>query len=101
MKLTPRVLACTFLMVLGTTAHAAPKLTPQQCTDYPFVHTKGPITHAQLINELSELESVGYNPAAGEDDNYPDDIDGAQQRLMTKYQQDCRGAGSSVAANTP
>lgn len=102
MKLNPRILACTLLMVLGTAAHAAPKLTQQQCSEYPFVHTTGPVTHAQIINELSELEAVGYNPSAGDEGDYPDDIDGAQQRLMAEYQQDCHGAaGSSIASNTP
>ena len=94
-----RALACTVLLALGTAAHAAPKLTPQQCTDYPFVHTKGPVTHTQIVNELAELESVGYDPSAGESDNYPNDIDSAQQRLMAKYQRDCAGAPSGTVAS--
>ncbi|MBN3786866.1 DUF4148 domain-containing protein [Burkholderia sp. Ac-20353] len=49
----------------GTGVFAAPTLTLQQCSDYPFVRTQGPVTHRQLINELRELEAVGYDPSAG------------------------------------
>ncbi|WP_175924283.1 DUF4148 domain-containing protein [Burkholderia latens] len=94
-----RYLACAALLALSVYAHAAPKLTSAQCTDYPFVHTKGPITHQQLINELNELESVGYNPSSGDESNYPDDIDSAQARLMKEYQKDCAGAPNTVASN--
>ncbi|MBS2128760.1 hypothetical protein C7S16_3275 [Burkholderia thailandensis] len=99
MKYPVRTLACAFALTFGAAAHAAPKLTPEQCSDYPFVHTKGPVTRAQLMNELSELESVGYDPSAGDESGYPDDIDDAQQKLMQKYQTDCVGAGGSIASN--
>ncbi len=102
MKRVSHALACTVLLAFGAAAHAAAALTPQQCTDYPFVHTKGPVTHAQIVNELAELESVGYDPSAGESDNYPDDIDSAQQRLMAKYRHDCASARpGTVASVTP
>jgi hypothetical protein len=99
MKRAYHALACTILLASGVAAHAAPALTPQQCADYPFVHTKGPVTHAQIVNELAELESVGYDPSAGESDNYPNDIDSAQQRLMAKYQHDCAGARPGAIAS--
>ncbi|AOJ70966.1 MULTISPECIES: DUF4148 domain-containing protein [Burkholderia] len=99
MKFPVCTLACTFALTLGAAAHAAPKLTPAQCSDYPFAHTNGPVTRAQLMNELSELESVGYNPSAGDENGYPDDIDDAQQKLMQKYQTDCVGAGGSISSN--
>lgn len=83
-----RALLCASLMAVGVAAHAAP-LTAGQCHDYPFVKTSAPVTHKQIVNELSELESVGYQPSAGDDNNYPDDIDTAQQKLMQKYQRDC------------
>ncbi|WP_205193208.1 DUF4148 domain-containing protein, partial [Burkholderia sp. LMG 13014] len=35
---------------------------------------KSPVTRAQVLQELIDLESVGYNPARGEANNYPDDI---------------------------
>jgi len=45
---------------------------------------QAPVTRAQVLQELIDLESVGYNPARGEADNYPDDIMAAQQRLQAK-----------------
>lgn len=101
MKFTTRALAGAFLILIGTTAYASPRLTPQQCSDYPFTHTKGPVTHAQLMNELSELESVGYNPSAGDEDDYPTDIETAEHKLTAKYQTDCINTASTVASNTP
>ncbi len=56
-------LLCAGLMATGIAAHAAP-LTPQQCGDYPFVKMKGPVTHAQIVNELSEA-GIGRLPALG------------------------------------
>ncbi|WP_080403159.1 DUF4148 domain-containing protein [Burkholderia ubonensis] len=100
MKIPARTIACAFAVMLSAAAHASPKLTPAQCSDYPFVHTHGPLTHAQLENELSELESVGYEPSAGDEGNYPDDIDAAEQKLMQKYRTDCLGAPNSSAADS-
>lgn len=54
-----------------------------------------------LMDELSELESVGYEPSAGDEGNYPDDIDTAQAKLMQKYRHDCLGASQTTTANQP
>ncbi|MGS0891133.1 DUF4148 domain-containing protein [Burkholderia stagnalis] len=45
---------------------------------------QAPVTRAQVLQELVDLESVGYNPARGEMNNYPDDILAAQERLSAK-----------------
>nr|WP_249172927.1 DUF4148 domain-containing protein [Burkholderia vietnamiensis] len=45
---------------------------------------KAPVTRAQVLQELYDLESVGYNPALGDAGNYPDDLMAAQQRLAAK-----------------
>ncbi|RQS36339.1 DUF4148 domain-containing protein [Burkholderia sp. Bp8992] len=45
---------------------------------------QSPVTRAQVLQELIDLESVGYNPAHGEADNYPEDIMAAQARLQAK-----------------
>ena len=45
---------------------------------------QSPVTRAQVLQELIDLESVGYNPARGEVNNYPDDIMAAQERLHEK-----------------
>ncbi|MCA3776421.1 MAG: DUF4148 domain-containing protein [Burkholderia sp.] len=47
-------------------------------------HAPSPVTRAQVLQELIDLESVGYNPARGEADNYPEDIMAAQERLQAK-----------------
>jgi hypothetical protein len=89
---TFKTLVCTALLALTTSAFAAGKLTPQQCEDYPFTPLKGSVTHAQLMNELSELESVGYQPSNGDDADYPAPIERAEQRLHLKYEADCVSA---------
>jgi hypothetical protein len=47
------------------------------------------------MNELSELESVGYQPSAGDDADYPAPLEQAEQRLHLKYEADCAGAAQS------
>lgn len=42
------------------------------------------LTRAQVRQELLDLESVGYDPSAGDADNYPDGIVAAQERLAAK-----------------
>ncbi|POM18575.1 hypothetical protein CSX04_06881 [Burkholderia cepacia] len=67
---------------------------------------KSPVTRAQVLQELIDLESVGYNPARGESINYPDDILAAQERLHEKTPRategrarrirPCRRAGNGI-----
>lgn len=42
------------------------------------------LTRAQVRQELLDLESVGYDPSAGDADNYPEGIVAAQVRLEEK-----------------
>ncbi|AOJ04349.1 MULTISPECIES: DUF4148 domain-containing protein [Burkholderia] len=44
----------------------------------------GSLTRAQVIQELADLESVGYQPSRGNETTYPDDIQAAQRRLEAK-----------------
>jgi Domain of unknown function (DUF4148) len=39
-----------------------------------FAQSNEPVTRAQVLAELVELEQVGYDPSRGEDVHYPDDI---------------------------
>lgn len=87
MKLNLHVVASAILMSLSTAVLAAPGLTPQQCNDYPFVHPAGDVTHAQLMQELSELEAVGYRPTP-DDPYYPRRIERAEKKLQVEYRQD-------------
>ncbi|WP_321818124.1 MULTISPECIES: DUF4148 domain-containing protein [unclassified Paraburkholderia] len=52
----------------------------------------GPLTRAQVIQELVDLESVGYSPASGNDVNYPDDVQAAMLRLQAKRAAEARVA---------
>lgn len=46
--------------------------------------SNAPLTRAQVMQELADLESVGYEPSRGNELNYPDDIQAAQRRLAEK-----------------
>jgi len=93
-----KAVACAAFLALSASAFAAGKLTPQQCNDYPFKPLRGPVTHAQLMNELSELESVGYDVSEGGALDYPAPLEEAEQRLHVKYEADCVGVGRQAAS---
>ncbi len=76
------------IFITSAAAIAGPHLTRQQCNDYPFRQSGGEVKHAQLIQELAELEAVGYNPG-GEDPDYPADLTLAEKKLRAEYRQDC------------
>lgn len=81
--------ALSMMLLLGSmSAIAGSKLTAEECNDYPFKPVVGEITHAQLEQELAELESVGYEPEK-QDFYYPNDLQAAQARLHAKYVADC------------
>ncbi|WP_240160742.1 DUF4148 domain-containing protein [Burkholderia sp. Ax-1719] len=84
-----RYLAALAAATVSLAAHAGPPLTPAQCLGYPFKHVAaGKVTHAQLMNELGELEARGYHP--GDDDStYPADLQAAQKALTADYSADC------------
>jgi hypothetical protein len=98
MKLATKTLLSALLLIGSASAMAAPHLTPQQCNDYPFKQLKGEVTHKQLMRELGELEAVGYQPS-DDDDNYPSDLEQAEQRLQTEYRADCMPAAPHVSAS--
>jgi Domain of unknown function (DUF4148) len=89
MSLIVRTFSAAVLLAASASIMAAPKLTPQECNDYPFAQTNGPLTHHQVMQELAELEAVGYQPAQGEDPDYPGDLEQAQRRLWKEYARDC------------
>jgi hypothetical protein len=76
------------LLISSSAAMAGPHLTSQQCNGYPFKQPAGEVTHAQLMQELAELEAVGYDPGSN-DPYYPSDLMRAEKRLRTEYRQDC------------
>ena len=100
MNTARRATVFALLSLLAAPAFASAKLTPQQCHDYPFVRTTHPVTHRQLQNELQELESVGYSPGDSDDDDYPQEIQAAEQRLQTQYRHDCLPSAGQMTAAT-
>jgi len=52
----------------------------------------GPLTRAQVRQELIDLESVGYNPATASNVDYPLDVQAAMRRLAQKRANDARVA---------
>jgi hypothetical protein len=84
------------VLLASGAASAASKLTPAECNDYPFQPLSKPVTHAQLMEELGELESVGYDPTANDESYYPADIQLAEARLRLKYRADCLGENVKV-----
>ena len=91
-----RTVSAAVLLVASAGVFAAQGLTPQQCDDYPFVPTKGPITHRQIVQELAELEAVGYQPSI-DDPLYPEGLNEAQRRLWKEYARDCGASHLSTA----
>ncbi len=44
----------------------------------------GPVTRAQVLQELVDLESVGYRPAMANEVNYPENVQAAMRRLEAR-----------------
>jgi hypothetical protein len=84
------------VLLASGVASAAGKLTPAECNDYPFKPLSKPVSHAELMQELRELESVGYAPGAPDQNYYPSDIQLAEARLRLKYRADCLGKNVKV-----
>ena len=59
--------------------------------------TNGPVTRDQVRNDLRQEEAAGYSPAAGEDAQYPTDIQAAQARVQGSAQTGIGGANSGTS----
>lgn len=57
-------------------------------------NSNGPLTRAQVLQDLCDLEEVGYRPAQASSLHYPYDIEVAEQRLAAKRSQ--RASGNDV-----
>lgn len=99
MKFFVKTAFVTVLTACSVSAFAASHLTPQQCNDYPFTPVKGEVTHAQLEQQLAELEAVGYNPS--EDEDYPRNLDAAKAKLQSEYRADCQPPSMERAQSAP
>jgi Domain of unknown function (DUF4148) len=104
MKFVSRVIISAVMLIGSASALATQKLTAQECNDYPFESVTGQVTKAQLERELSELESVGYQPGPADDDSYPEtspDLQQAEKLLQAKYVADCAPAAHRANAHMP
>ena len=91
MKCLSAALITLSLAFTSASALAAPSLTQAECHDYPFTPLKHTVTHKQLMQELSELEAVGYQPTA-DDNEYPDNLQTAEAKLHQEFRHDCMPA---------
>jgi hypothetical protein len=66
-----KTLICLTLVV---SALASPALTFAQATS-------GQLTRAQVRADLISVEQAGYNPSAGDDPDYPADIQAAEAKI--------------------
>lgn len=64
-----------------------------------FAQSAAPLTRAQVRDELMRLEAAGYDPAKGDDGEYPADIQAAQAKLAE--QDRARMAASAAPAPAP
>ncbi|WP_420211908.1 DUF4148 domain-containing protein [Burkholderia aenigmatica] len=62
-----------------------------------FAQSAAPLTRAQVRDELMRLEAAGYDPAKGDEGEYPADIQAAEAKLA---EQD-RARMAAVAAHAP
>jgi hypothetical protein len=100
MKRFPAIFITLAMALTSVSAIAAPHLTAAECHDYPFTPLKHEVTHKQLIQELGELEAVGYEPTA-DDNYYPNDLDTAEAKLHAEFRRDCMPAQVAATPATP
>jgi len=62
-----------------------------------FAQSAAPLTRAQVRDELMRLEAAGYDPAKGDEGEYPADIQAAEAKLA---EQD-RARMAAAAAHAP
>jgi len=60
----------------------------------------GPVTRAQVLQEIVDLESVGYNPSVPNNVTYPQDIQDAMRRLAEKRANEARLAHEQQVAQS-
>ncbi|WNC92523.1 DUF4148 domain-containing protein [Paraburkholderia sp. FT54] len=75
-----------------------------------FAQSNAPVTRAEVVSELAQVEQAGYNPARAEDAQYPADIQAAdaivaaqstnQQTMQSYGGTPANGATSSGPTHT-
>ncbi|MBP0590150.1 DUF4148 domain-containing protein [Paraburkholderia sp. LEh10] len=65
-----------------------------------FSQTDAAPTRAQVRAELQQLEQAGYDPAKGEDPNYPVDVQAAEARVSAANGATAYGGTSSGSSSS-
>jgi hypothetical protein len=63
-----------------------------------FAQQNGPVTRAQVREELVQLEKAGYNPSLA-DPHYPDNIQAAEARVQAQQGIAQTSAGASTGSS--
>ncbi|MBY4723698.1 MULTISPECIES: DUF4148 domain-containing protein [Burkholderia] len=64
-----------------------------------FAQSAAPLTRAQVRDELMRLEAAGYDPAKGDDGEYPADIQAAEARLAEQDRARMAAAAEHASAS--
>lgn len=70
------------LVIAGAMLMAGSMSVYAQTAPEPTTH---PLTRAEVMHELEELEAAGYNPSQGDDGSYPADIQAAQEKVAARH----------------
>jgi Domain of unknown function (DUF4148) len=60
-----------------------------------FAQQNGPVTRAQVRQELAQLEKAGYNPSLS-DPHYPDNVQAAEARVQAQQGTEQTSAGAWI-----
>ncbi|GAB7537724.1 DUF4148 domain-containing protein [Burkholderia sp. 3C] len=66
-----------------------------------FAQTQAPLTRAQVVAELVQLEQAGYNASAGEDTDYPTKLQAAEAKVAAEQVQHAQQAQQPQHAAMP
>ena len=81
------------LVVAGAVLMATSASVYAQSSSAPAAHQ---LTRAEVRHELEELEAAGYNPAQGDDVDYPADIQAAEAKVAAKHQAERNAATGAI-----
>jgi hypothetical protein len=79
----------------GAPHAAVTHLSAAQCRDLTALRHNAPPTSERKQSELAALRSAGYDPSRWFDPYYPEDLQAAQRRVDSWYEQECRPASTS------
>jgi hypothetical protein len=90
--MTNKILAAVLVAASATFAVSAFAAGYDVAPAAPAAQSSQPLTRAEVRAQLVEIEQAGYNPARGNDTNYPTDAQAAEARVYAQ-QADTSGFG--------